>query len=154
VFFLWFYYSSYILYLYIKGKKALSYGLCPMVFVPWSLSHGLCPMVFVLWLLSYGRCPMAFVLWSLSYGFCPMVVVLWFLSYGFCWVALSYGFCPMAFVGWIWLRPDNCCLAPIPDVYTGLLIRTSGPVLLATVVTKPLDICRVSISRNEWGIDL
>ena len=143
-----------------------------MVFVPWSLLGGFVLWFllggFVLWLLSYGRCPMAFVLWSLSYGFCPMVVVLWFLSYGFCWVALSYGrcpmvfvlwllsygFCPMAFVGWIWLRPDNCCLAPIPDVYTGLLIRTSGPVLLATVVTKPLDICRVSISRNEWGIDL
>ena len=128
----------------LKVKK-----LCPMAFVLWSLSHGLCPMVFAGWLCPMvfvgWLCPMAFVLWSLSYGFCPMVVVLWFLS---------YGFCPMAFVGWIWLRPDNCCLAPIPDVYTGLLIRTSGPVLLATVVTKPLDICRVSISRNEWGIDL
>jgi len=128
----------------LKVKK-----LCPMAFVLWFLLGGFVLWFllggFVLWLLSYGRCPMAFVLWSLSYGFCPMVVVLWFLS---------YGFCPMAFVGWIWLRPDNCCLAPIPDVYTGLLIRTSGPVLLATVVTKPLDICRVSISRNEWGIDL
>jgi hypothetical protein len=49
--------------------------------------------------------------------------------------------------------PGNPNPNPIPAVYTGPLNRTSGPEW-QRLSRIPLYICRVSISRNEWGIDL
>jgi len=113
--------------------------------VPWSLLKvfvdGLCPMAFVPLL-----CPMAFVPWSL-FSLCS-VFVPWSL----------FSLCPMVFVPLLCrvVLVETRQLLSLP--YTGHLYRTFNPdlwsVLLATVVTKPLDICRVSISRNEWGIVL